>query len=59
MSIDNGCLPGLLIWDKGGWATNLRSGSTRGQHKMKSAADVEAFVGHRRMEIGAAVAADE
>ena len=38
---------------------NLRPGSTRGQNWMKSAANVEAFVGHRWMEIGATVAADE
>ena len=31
----------------------------RRQNKMKSAADVEAFVGHRQMEIGTTVAADE
>ena len=31
----------------------------RQQNRMKSAAAVEAFVGHRQMEIGAAVPADE
>ena len=36
-----------------------RPGSTRGQNKMKSAADVEAFVDQKQMEIGATLAADE
>ena len=34
--------------------SQLRAGwTTRGQNKINSAADVEAFIGHRQMEIGA------